>query len=481
MNNKLLAGFVFAFALMATGFLSMHPAAAQGTVTVPSGEAAQAPTQASVKSLSGETDEVVPLTLNKTLELRLPSAVRDVIVGSPAIADVVVRSPTQLFLVGRAVGDTNVFLLDAGGKIIERFEITVQPDTVSVKQALAAILPGEPIDVTASGSSIVLSGSVSSDGIVQRAQTVAGTFVSDPKLIVNMLKVANEQQVMLRVRVSEVDKSAIKNLGIDWNLSNIAVGDGAVNAILPGSSSLATAASVAGAATGLGPIGSLDVTLSMLEQQNLAKSLAEPNLVTVSGEVANILVGGEFPVPVAQDANTITVQFKQFGIALSFLPIVLDSGRISLKISTEVSSPDVTNRVTICNGCSAVNGLKVRRANSVVELPSGGSLMMGGLLQNDVTSGLQGLPGLMNIPILGQLFRSNAFQHNQTELVITVTALLVKPVQPKDLALPTDGFAPSSDLDMYFLGHLQNIYVKQAVPVGHNAPALQGPIGYIIQ
>lgn len=481
MYKQSLAGRVLAFALTMVSAFSIHPVFAQSTVTVPAGEAGQASSQVSTKSLNGETDEIVQLTLNKTLELRLPSAVRDVIVGSPTIADVVVRSPTQLFLVGHAVGNTNVFLLDAGGKIIERFEITVQPDTASVKQALASLLPGEPIDVTASGNSIVLSGSVSSDGMVQRAQTVAATFVSDPRLIVNMLRVANEQQVMLRVRVAEVQKTAIKNLGIDWNLSNIAIGNGAISAILPGAASVATEASIAGAATGLGPIGSLDVTLSMLEQQNLAKSLAEPNLVTVSGEVANILVGGEFPIPVAQDANTITVSFKQFGIALSFLPVVLDSGRISLKISTEVSSPDVTNRVTICNGCSAVNGLKVRRANSVVELPSGGSLMMGGLLQNDITNGLQGLPGLMNIPVLGQLFRSNAFQHNETELVITVTALLVKPLQPKQLALPTDGFAPSSDLDMYFLGRLQNIYVKQAVPTGHNAPALQGPIGYIIQ
>jgi pilus assembly protein CpaC len=219
----------------------------------------------------------------------------------------------------------------------------------------------------------------------------------------------------------------------------------------------------------------------MLEQQNLAKNLAEPNLVTVSGEVANILVGGETPIPTAQDNNAITVEFKPFGVALSFLPVVLDSGRISLKVGTEVSALDVTNQVTLCPGCSPVSGLKVRRANSVVELPSGGSIMLGGLLSNDITSGLTGIPGAMNIPILGQLFRSNAFQHNETELVITVTAILVKPVQPKLLAVPTDGFAPASDLDNYFLGHLQNIYVKQPVPTGHNAPALQGPIGYIIQ
>jgi pilus assembly protein CpaC len=434
-----------------------------------------------VKSLTGTPNEVVPLTLNKTLELKLPSAVRDVIVGSPAIADVVVRSPTQLFLVGKSIGDTNVFLLDAEGKIIERFEVNVHPDTDSVKQTLAGLLPGEPIEVTGAGNSIVLSGSVSSDGVVQRASEVARRFVDDDAKIVNMLRVANEQQVMLRVRVSEVSKTAIKQLGIDWNLSNIAIGNAAVNAILPGATAITPPATIEGIATDLGPIGSLDVTLSMLEQQNLAKNLAEPNLVTVSGEVANILVGGETPIPSAQDDNSITVEFKPFGVALSFLPVVLDSGRISLKVGTEVSALDASNQVTLCAGCSPVSGLKVRRANSVVELPSGGSIMLGGLLSNDITSGIQGIPGAMNLPILGQLFRSNAFQHNETELVITVTALLVKPVQPKLLAVPTDGFAPASDLDNYFLGHLQNIYVKQPVPTGHNAPALQGPIGYIIQ
>jgi pilus assembly protein CpaC len=482
MHKHILVAIVLAVAPVILGMTSVGSGAlAQTVVTTPSGEAAPGPTSALVKSLTGTPNEVVSLTLNKTLELKLPSAVRDVIVGSPAVADVVVRSPTQLFLVGKSIGDTNVFLLDVDGKIIERFEVNVHPDTDSVKQTLATLLPGEPIDVTGAGNAIVLSGSVSSDGVVQRANEVARRFVDEDAKIVNMLRIANEQQVMLRVRVSEVSKTAIKQLGIDWNLSNIALGNGAINAVLPGATAITTPATIAGAATGLGPIGSLDVTLSMLEQQNLAKNLAEPNLVTVSGEVANILVGGETPIPTAQDNNSITVEFKPFGVALSFLPVVLDSGRISLKIGTEVSALDVTNQVTLCAGCSPVSGLKVRRANSVVELPSGGSIMLGGLLANDITSGIAGIPGAMDLPILGQLFRSNQFQHNETELVITVTALLVKPVQPKLLSVPTDGFAPASDLDNYFLGHLQNIYVKQPVPTGHNAPALQGPIGYIIQ
>jgi pilus assembly protein CpaC len=484
MHKHSLVAIVLAAAPVILGVTTAGPGAlAQTVVTTPSGEAAPGPFADLVKSLTGTPNEVVPLTLNKTLELKLPSAVRDVIVGSPAIADVVVRSPTQLFLVGKAIGDTNVFLLDAEGKIIERFEVNVHADTDSVKSTLTSLLPGEPIDVSGAGNSIVLSGTVSSDGVVARAAEVARRFVDDDTKVVNMLRVANEQQVLLRVKVSEVSKTAIKQMGINWNLQDVSVGDGALNFFLPGATAITPPATIAGAATNLGPIGSLDVTLSMLEQQNLAKNLAEPNLVTVSGEVANILVGGETPIPVSQDGGngSITVEFKPFGVALSFLPVVLDSGRISLKIGTEVSSLDATNQVTLCPGCSPVSGLKVRRANATVELPSGGSLMLGGLLSNDITTGLAGIPGAMNLPILGQLFRSNQFIHNETELVITVTALMVKPVQPKLLAVPTDGFAPASDLDNYFLGHLQNIYVKQPVPTGHNTPALQGPIGYIIQ
>jgi len=476
MHKHIFAALVLAIAAVSTGPVAW----AQSVTTTPSGNSAPGPYAALVKSLTGTPNEVVPLTLNKTLELHLPSAVRDVIVGSPAIADVVVRSPTQLFLVGKANGNTNVFLLDAEGKIIERFEINVHPDTDAVKQALTDLIPGEPIDVTAAGDAIVLSGSVSSDGVVQRAATVARRFVDEDKKVVNMLRIANEQQVMLRVRVAEIDKSAIKNLGIDWNLNGVNILGGSVDFAQTATGNFTN--EVVGAITGTGigiGSGSLDFTLSMLEQQNLSKTLAEPNLVTVSGEASNILVGGEFPIPIAQDNNTISVDFKQFGVALSFVPVVLDSGRISLKVGTEVSAIDKAASI-IVSGLQ-IPGLKVRRATSVVELPSGGSIVMGGLLQNDIISGLNGLPGLMNIPVLGQLFRSEAFQHNETELVIVVTALLVKPVQPKLLALPTDGFAPASDLDMYFLGHLQNIYVKQPVPTGRNAPALQGPVGYIIQ
>lgn len=489
MMQKIIASIVLAVTVSATA----HAQNSTATPTVPAAGLSMAvpPTTSGVTPgvtgsvvpgavpLTGAANEVVRLPLNKTLQLQLPSAVRDVIVGNQAIADVIVRSPTQLFLLGRAVGDTNVFLLDANGKIIERFEINVQPDTEAIKSLLTQLLPNENIGVDGAGDSIVLSGSVSSDGVVEQARNIARRFVKTDEMIVNMLRVSSEQQVLLQVRVAEMSKSALKEVGVGTNFDQVS--------ILGGTASIGTTAiglTAAGPAlNALFDLKDIDITLSLLEQRGLAKKLAEPNLVTVSGESANLLVGGEFPIPVPQDANTLTIEFKQFGVSLAFLPVVLDSGRISLKIATEVSSLSAQGAISLpfFGATIQVPALQVRRANSVVELPSGGSIMIAGLLQSDIINGLNGVPGIMDVPVLGALFRSSSFQRQETDLVILVNAVLVKPQQPQVLALPTDGFAPASDLDRYFLGHLQNIYVKQPVPKGNNAPALEGPIGYIVQ
>ncbi len=469
---------VSASAFAQSSSVTSPSAPAAGMVMTPSPGGASGSGPAAVP-LIGTADEVVRLPLNKTLQLQLPSAVRDVIVGNQAIADVIVRSPTQLFLLGRSVGDTNVFLLDGSGKIIQRFEINVHPDTDSIKSLLTQLLPNENISVDGAGDSIVLSGSVSSDGAVQQAQSIARRFVTKDEMIVNMLRVTNEQQVLLQVRVAEMQKSALKEVGVDTSFDSVSVLGGTVTA----ATTALGATAVAPAFTALFDLKNVDITLDLLEARGMAKKLAEPNLVTVSGESANLLVGGEFPIPVPQDTDTLTIEFKQFGVSLAFLPVVLDSGRISLKIATEVSSlsPDGAISIPLAGGTVEVPALQVRRANSVVELPSGGSIMIAGLLQSDMINGLNGTPGIMDVPVLGALFRSSSFLHRETDLVILVNATLVKPTSPQLLALPTDGFAPASDLDRYFLGHMQNIYVKQPVPQGNNAPSLEGPIGYIIQ
>lgn len=422
--------------------------------------------------------EILRLPLNKTKPLNLPVDVRDIVVGNPDIADIVVRSPQQIYVAGKAVGDTNVFLLDRNGQLVRRLEINVHLDVDSLRETLRQLLPEERIQVSAVNDSIILAGRVRSDSVAAHARTIARRYVTGDANIVNMMGVAGEQQVLLQVRVAEVQKSVLKELGVNASLGAQTFSQWGSTANLVNSAwggiGTTTAAFGAGTVTG---IGALSATFSMLERQGLVKTLAEPNLTAVSGEVANLLAGGEFPIPVSDKNDQITFEFKPFGVALSFAPVVLDPSRISLKLSTEVSALSTTITVTTAN--TTIPALTVRRASSVVEMPSGGSLMIAGLLQNDITSSLNGLPGLMDLPILGALFRSTSFQRSETELVILVSAFVVKPVDPKALMAPTDGFVASSDLDRYFLGNIQQLYVKERWDE-QTVPALQGPIGYIV-
>ncbi len=421
-------------------------------------------------------NDALALPLNKTLGITVDKAVRDVIVGNPDIADIIVRSQNQIYLIGKKTGDTNVFLVDAEGNMIRKVDVVVQPDVDGIQSNISTLLPGENIQVKGMGDSVVLSGTASSDGVAARARNIARRFVAQDDNVISMLKVSSEQQVLLKVRVAEANKSVLKQLGVDNLLSPTTLGPLTIDA--------------ATSALGIGPIGSMAGSLGLsagnwssniqlLEQQGYIRTLAEPNLLAVSGETASMLAGGEYPIPIAQQNGTISVDYKPFGVILSFLPVVLDSGQINLRIATEVSALSDQNNVAVAG--FTFKSFITRRANSVVEMPSGGSIMIAGLLQNNITGSLTGVPGLMDLPILGALFRSSSYQRNETELVIIVSAVLAKPVDQRKLALPTDGFAPSTDLDRYFLGHLQNIYVKKPTQ-GPNAPqSLMGPIGYIVQ
>lgn len=422
------------------------------------------------------TEILFKLLLNKTRPLEVDGAVRDIIIGNSGITDVVVRSPTQIYLVGKAIGSTNVFLMNEAGAVLRQIDVQVEPDGAGVEQAFRTMLPDENLRASSVGDSIVISGSASSDGVAAQAQQIARRFVTADDRIINMMTVGHEQQVLLRVRIAELSKSAVKDMSAAYVLLDPAnIGGAAINFL----------AGPFGAAAG-GIVSILNpndyaATFSWLETQGLAKILAEPNLLAVSGENAAFLAGGEFPIPVAQEEGAITVEFRTFGVSLAFQPVVLSSGSISLKIQTEVSQISAANSVGIDVGDATivVPSLTVRSAQSTIELPSGGSIMIAGLLQQDIGQTLVGIPGLMNVPILGALFRSPHFQRQETELVIIVSAFLAKSVNPSDLVLPTDGFAPSHDLDRYFIGRLQNIYVKKPAS-GPGAPSLQGPIGYII-
>jgi pilus assembly protein CpaC len=420
------------------------------------------------------SDSSMILPLNKTEGIDLDKEIRDVVIGNPEIADIVIRSQKQIFLIGKKTGDTNVFFTDAQGNLIRKIDIVVQPDVDGIQSNINQILPNEHIAVKGMGDSVVLSGTATSDGVAAKARDIARHFVAGDNNVISMLRVTNEQQVLLRVRVAEAKKTVLKELGVDNLLSPQTLGPLTIQAA---TSALGLGPDIAGS-LGIG-VGNSSSTIRLLEQQGYIRTLAEPNLLAVSGETASMLAGGEYPIPVAQQNGTLSVDYKPFGVILSFLPVVLDSGRISLRISTEVSALSDQNTVTAAG--FTFKSFVTRRAISVVELPSGGELMIAGLLQNDITSGLNGVPGLMNLPILGALFRSTSFQRNETELVILVSAVLAKPADPSQFVLPTDGFAPASDLDRYLLGHLQDVYVKRPPPALTAPQSLQGPLGYIVQ
>ena len=381
------------------------------------------------------------------------------------------------------VGVTNVFLVDANGSLIRKLEVVVQPDGESVQAALRKMLPKERLEAKGLGDSIVLSGVASTDAAAAQAQMIARRFVPADANIVNMITIGNEQQVLIKVKVAEMQKSVLKELGAENTLSPQTIGPLTLD-YFTRSTGLATATDAFAGVLGF-DTDNLDSTFRLLETQGLLRTLAEPNLLAVSGEPASMLAGGEYPVVAVSDdgdAGTVSVEYKPFGVSLAFLPVVMGPGRIWLKVSTEVSALSQQNSVTIPFGTESfqILGLQTRRANSTIELPSGGGIMIAGLLQNDLESTMSGVPGLMDLPILGSLFRSTSFQRNETELVILVSVILAKPTDPDLLAAPTDGFAPAHDLDRYFIGNLQNIYVKRPPQSELPPEGPKGPIGYII-
>lgn len=484
------------------------------------------PAYASQGATDRSPGEVLAVALNKVRPIDLPGATHDVVVGNPAIADVVVRAPTQIFLTAHAIGDTNVFFLDAQGQLLRRVEIHVGPDAEGAHAAIAALLPDDDIKVSSVGDSLFLSGKARDQEAVNQARTIARRFVATDANVVNQITLLGARQVMLRVRVAEMDRNLVKQLGVRTFLtqngkqitstlnggSTSVVQNGGIGpqnpnyqfpVTSPGSvgslpvQSQGLFGSLPGTGNTLGGSGeystlasnnpgswvsvlpwNLLINFAALEQQGLAKSLAEPNLVTLSGEAARFLVGGEIPIPTAGANGVVTVEWKPFGVGLVFSPVILNNGEISLKLESEVSAIDNTISVSTGQGIT-VPGFTTRRATTAVELPSGGSLMIAGLLQDNITNSLDAVPGLRDVPVLGTLLGSTAFQRQQTELVVTVSAYLVNPVAHKALDLPTDGFVPSSDLKRYFLMSLQETYVGKSANLSPSD--LKGPVGYIVE
>ena len=439
--------------------------------------------------------DIISMPLNKGELFALPADVRDVLVANPDIADVVIKTPRLAYVFTREVGDTNIFFLDAEGEPLLRLEIHVEPDLSILRKTLASIFPDEKIIVTAASEQIIITGTVKTATIAEDVRQIARRFVEEDEEIVNMLQIKSVQQVLLRVRISEMQRSVVKELGFNSNFAlnadgkrlftdittNLRAGKQTAFGLATNQTTFPNSFGTFQLQLFTGLFDTLSLLIDYLERQGMVKTLAEPNLTAVSGENANFLVGGEFPVPAGLDSQgNVVIEFRQFGVVLSFTPVVLDSGLISIKISTEVSTLSFETQIILAG--VIVPGLSVNRAETTVEMPSGGSLVIAGLLQDDITDTIEGVPGLKDIPILGALFRSSSFQKKETELVISVTPYLITPVGQREISLPTDGFAPASDFDRYLLGRLHRVYSKDT-PLNSllDTNGLMGPIGYIME
>jgi pilus assembly protein CpaC len=488
------------------------------------------------------------LSLDKAAIVELDTEAHDVLVSNPDIVDAIVRSPRRIFLLATKSGQTNAFFFDGNGKQILSLDIRVEKDVADLGALMKANLPNSSIAVSAMNDNVVLSGQVSSALESTRAADLAASFTGDAKKVVNLLKVAGSEQVMLKVRIAEMDRNIAKQFGVDlsstvksagvpmvvstsnpYGLLGHALSDlsgaqiGQVCKVTPLSSPVepelaATlpvptipgqynnalgvspgAINPTGTTFGFSPTNLCNAqpnnaqgVMKALEQVGLVHMLAEPNLIAVSGETGKFLAGGSFPVPSGRDAQgNVSVQFKDFGVGLSFTPVVLSPGRISIQVSTEVSELTNTGAYTLggttstdssgnttSSGGLTIPALNVRRAETSVELPSGGSFAIAGLMQHITKQEIDGFPGMKDMPVLGALFRSRDFQNQETELVVVVSAYLVQPNSESAFAAPTDGFIAPTDPETLLLGRLNAVYKKNDSPI---KPQASAPVGFVVR
>ena len=433
------------------------------------------------RSAVGGTQHV-EIGLNKSLIVDLPVAASEVIVSNPATAAAVMRSKQRAIIQGVALGETNIFFLDSSGASISVLEVSVTQDSSGLEAMLSRLLPGSNIKVesmmvntgAASSQRIVLSGWAQSADDVDKAVSVASQYAGGDENVANLLTVFGSQQVALKVTVAEVSREVVKQLGIDLNASLNAGGltTSLINTPGLGGASNAVASGTAGIGFGIGNL-SIDATIQALQRRGAMRTLAEPTLTAISGQEAEFLAGGEYPVPAGIDNGVVSFEFKEFGVNLKFTPVVKSNGRIALTVETSVSEPTTEGGFTISG--VTIQATKDRKAKTSVELYSGSTLAIAGIIQDQVRQQFNSLPGLDNLPILGALFRSRDFIHSQSELMILVTPVLAEATNgPVDL--PTDHLTFSSDAEAIFLGRMESLYGVG----GKSGGSYQGHVGFVL-
>ena len=467
----------------------------------------------------------VLIGLDKSMIVELPRDLKDVVVSNPANLDAVVQTSNRVFLIAKKVGDANVFFFDENGEQIMTLEVRIEHDMQVFNRLVERLIPGSHINAEVLNDTMVISGSVINPSDSAKAAEIAARFMQRPAdgnttseaKVINLLHIEAKEQVMLKVTVAEVSRELIKRLGVNlagYNTNGMQIGtnnnfgvssasgansffSGSISStlascllpstfgkiIVPGTSKIGTNGSVSGSSpysSSSNSASCLGYTAEALERSGLVKTLAEPTLTAISGETAAFLAGGEFPVPVGSTTTNgvtgITIEFKPFGVGLSFTPLVESEGRINLKVSTEVS--DLSNKGAVSISGVTIPALTVRRANTTVELPSGGSMVIGGLISDDVRQNIDGIPGLKNLPVIGALFRSRDYQKEETELMVVVTPYMVNAVNRNQLALPTDKLDIATDGQATLLGEMNRVYGrKEKGPLGQYF----GNLGFIVE
>ncbi len=414
------------------------------------------------------------------------------LVADPTTANAVIRTSRRVYIIGVKVGQTNIFFFDADGKQIAGFDIAVTRDLNGLRGALKQAMPESDIRVEGIGTGVVLSGTASSPAEAQQAYDLASRLAGDSTQVVNGIAVRGRDQVMLKVTVAEVQRDVIKQLGIDLsgstNYGSAVIGYATSNPFSASGQALTNA-------TALNlQTQNLTTSLRAMERAGVIRTLAEPNLTAISGETATFVAGGEFPIPNGLSCDTTKsppvcqaqIDFKKFGVSLVFTPVVLSEGRISLKVMTEVSDLSTENAITLqvpgSTQSLTVPSIRTRRAETTVEIPSGGSLAMAGMIQEQTKQQINGLPGLMQIPIFGALFKSRDYINHQTELMVMVTPYAVHSVAQKQLSRPDDGFADPADPSTVLLGRLNRVYGSTTAAARPAEPArgYRGNYGFIL-
>jgi len=427
-----------------------------------------------LRVMQGSASEPLVVPMNRAVVVESDASFAEVSIANPGIADISTLSDKSIYVLGKTPGRTTMTLLSPEGKLISNVEVQVSPDIAEFKERLKQILPGEPIEVRTANDGIVLSGTVSSASKLDLALDLAGRYA--PDRISNLMTVGGTQQVMLKVRFAEMQRSVSKTIASSLSGSSGSEVEFATGSRLAERSGLVSREGALGLA---GSAGSLQfaVLMEALEARGVVRTLAEPNLTALSGQEAKFLAGGEYPIPVAQDDSTITVEFKPFGVELNFTPTVLDGNTINLIINASVSSIDPTN--SLRSGNLTISAFKRRETSTTVEMRDGESFAIAGLLQDDFRNLNNQVPFLGDLPVLGALFRSAAYQRQQTELVIIVTPHLVTPTRGTAMALPTDRVRIPTEAELFLLGRTEGTQKGAAGEVARQD--FGAPYGYVME